>query len=139
MSRTEIGLEEPKASERVYYRHRDTGELAYLVRFGDKAKLRLNRPGELILRQLNDQWFKDEDFGAKLEPMQRAKVALEADKALCEVLGLIPLARRDWTRMNDRQRISWCHNGPEALGDPTPDAVRRQLWQKVMSVMERLK
>lgn len=140
MSTTEMGhYEEPAADKRVYYRHRDTGEMAYLVRFGEKAKLRMNRPGEVILRNLSDQWYLDEDFGLRLEPMQRAIVAFETDKAACKMLGLVTLSRRDWSKLRDLERIAWMQNGPSPTGDTVRDGVRMSLWKSVMNVLGRLK
>lgn len=131
--------EEPAESEREYFRNTETGELAYLVRQAGKRKLRLNRPNEVILRAFNEAfWVKDEQR-YDLLPMQRALVALEADKALCKLLGLIPQSRRDWTRMRDQERISWLENGPDPVGDPVRDRVRFQLWRANMRVLEGLR
>jgi hypothetical protein len=136
---TTTDLQEPQAHDRVYYRNRDTGELAYLVRFGDKTKLRLNRPNELVIVRLDlNRWFEDDHKGYDLQPMQRALVALEADKALCRLLGLPVLAKRDWARLRDTERIAWLENGPDSIGDPARDRARYALWKAVMGVMARL-
>lgn len=133
-------VEEPKAHERVFYRHRDTGELAYLVKLDGKLKLRMNRPGETILKAFSEElWVKEEAARYDLAPMQRAKVAFAADKELCMLLGLPTLARRDWLKMRDHERIAWMSNGPEPTGDPVKDRARHRVWRQLSQALEALR
>lgn len=132
-------VEEPHEHERVFYRHRDTGELAYLVRLDGKAKLRLNRPGETVLKAMSEMWVKEEAARYDIAPMQRAKVTFAADRELCLLLGLPTLARRDWQMLRDQQRIAWMQNGPEPTGDPTKDRVRHQVWKRLSATLEALR
>lgn len=124
--------------QKVWYRHRETGELAYLARVGEKPMLVLDRPNQQILKRVSDDWV-EEHARYELLPMQRALVALEADKALCKILGLVPLSRRDWTMMRPAERQAWMEVGPEPVGDPARDRARHSLWRMTMRVLQGLR
>lgn len=137
-TRVDQTAEDVPRNKRVWYRHRENGELAYLVRIGEKTMLQLDRPGQQLLRKLNDDWV-EEHSRYELMPMQRALVALEADKALCKLLGLVPQSRRDWTMMRPAERVAWMENGPEPVNDSARDGVRKALWKSTMAVLEKLR
>lgn len=124
--------------QRLYYRHKDTGDLGYLVQVDGRPKIRLDRPNQVMLRPFSDQVWVPDDTARTLQPMQKATVAFMADKQLCLVLGLASEAKRDWTRMRDSERIEWLRNGPRKVNDPTVNAVRDHLFAAIMGVMERL-
>lgn len=137
-TRVDQTIDDVPHNKRVWYRHRESGDLAYLARVGEKLMLALDRPGQQILKKLTDDWV-EEHSRYELMPMQRALVALEADKALCKLLGLVPQSRRDWTMMRPVERQAWLENGPDPVNDPVRDRARFALWKATMGVLARLK
>lgn len=105
------GQWDPEPRERRYYRHARTGERAYLVEREGSTLVKLDRPNQDITKPYNPgEWIEEaEDF--PMTRMQLARVAYEADQALCFALG----ERRgpDWMSMHPEQRIHWLRSGPE--------------------------
>lgn len=103
---------EPLPSERVYYRSNVDGQRAYVVRRNDEECLRLDRPGEELLRAKDGTWTLD----AQAYPMtahQAAKIAWVADKALCACIGEHQESKRDWLSTPEKERIRFMKEGPD--------------------------
>lgn len=112
---------EPKEHEKRYYRHRSTGDRAYLVRRDGNDCLRLDRPHQEMIRKLDDNWQPDDDH----RPVTRAalgRIAFEADRHLCQALGLHENARKEWATLSQEQKLAWMNDGPTTQP-------RRGLWE----------
>lgn len=123
---------DPPDHERTYYRHKQTGDLGYLVVREGQDKIRLDRPNEEVIRR-----FQGDDWIPELEhrPMTRAQaaqVAYEADRKLCGFLGLFDRSRKEWQLLHEDQRIHWVDNGP--AGPP----IRGDVFRAVMGALERV-
>lgn len=104
---------EPKPSERTYYRSSADGQRAYIVRRNDEEVLRLDRPGEEIIRKLDSTWRPDAQTYLA-SPHQVAKVAFVADCALAAILGEHAASRREWINVKEQERIRFMKEGPDA-------------------------
>ena len=122
---------EPKPSERVYYRSNLDGQRAYVVRRNDEECLRLDRPGEELLRPKDGTWKLD----SQTYPMtahQAAKVAWVADKALCACIGEHTESKKDWLNTPEKERIRFMKEGPDE------DNIRDRLYLAIMKCLKEL-
>lgn len=103
---------EPAPKERQFVRHVDTGELGYLVRRQGQQKVRLHNEGQEILRAWVPGNWTPEVVRRELSKFAIARVAFEADKALCKELGLHGVARRIWDKLTEAQRMAFVKDGP---------------------------
>lgn len=103
---------EPREHERVYYRHRMTGDLGYMVKENGKDAIRLDRPMERLIRAFDVNNWLPEKEARKMSLAQVAQICFEADRKLCFFLGEHELARREWVNLTDEQRIAWINRGP---------------------------
>jgi hypothetical protein len=104
---------------RLYYRHTRTGDLGYLVQKDGRDFIAYDRAGDPILKV-----FKHGDWIAEAEPrplsaVAIARVAYDADAALCIALGLPK--QKPWLSLLDDERIQFMQHGP-------PSAVRQGLY-----------
>lgn len=104
---------DPAESERIWYRDIQKGDLGYLVRRNGKTMVRLDRPMEDLVRPFRKNVWQADKEHRPITRHQVAKVAFEADKALCKVLGLHDKARREWQDLPEDMRIAWVEKGPE--------------------------
>lgn len=117
------------AQPRLYYRHVTQGHLGYLVQKDGRDYIQFDRVGEPVLRH-----FKHEEWIAEAEPrplsdIAIARIAYEADRALCRALGMPQT--KDWLNLHDDERVSFLHNGP-------PSAVRQGLWLAIHAYVRGL-
>jgi hypothetical protein len=122
---------EPKPSERVYYRAGLDGQRAYVVKRNGEECLRLDRPGEELIRALDNTWKPDSQTHP-MTPHQAAKVAWAADKALCAAIGEFQESKNQWINAPERERIRFMEEGPDA------DNVRDRLFLAVMGCLKEL-
>lgn len=121
---------DPTPDKRVYYRHRDTGQLAYLVERGGGTRIKLDRGGPEIVRAFHPQEWNPERELRPLTRAQVAQVAFEADRRTCFFLGLHEDARREWHDLRDEERIRYVDQGPSS-----PE-LRRKVYAHVMQAFE---
>lgn len=119
----------PKAS-RVYLRNVQTGELGWLVRRGGKSVVKLDRANQEVTRRYLQSEWQAEAAQRPLAPIHAARIAFEADRALCRDIGLPLHAKRDWGGLRDGERQLFIKNGPK---EPL---VRKQLFEAIMSAMK---
>lgn len=103
---------DPKQGQEKWYRNAQTGERAYSVIRDGKQAVRLDRPNQEILRRVDENWI-EEDATRPLTPIHFARLAFEADKALCAALGDHEKGRADWAKLTDAQRQLWMTQGPK--------------------------
>jgi hypothetical protein len=128
--------EDPKPSDRVYYRSAKDGQRAYLVRREGKDMLKLDRPMEEILHRIDLEnltgWVPD----VQLHPLTKhavGKVAYDADVALRRAMGIhMKPQETEWLSMKEQDRIKWMESGP-ASGD-----VRMDLYDAIMGTLSSL-
>lgn len=121
---------DPPAQAREWFRHVQDGQLGWKVIRAGKTMIKLDRVAQPI--EMN---YRETDWIAETEhrPLTRwqiAKVAFEADKALCIALGDVAGSKRQWLDLRDEARQRWIEKGP--VGS-TPEArVRQGLFASVM-------
>jgi len=120
------------SDDRQWYRSASDGELGYLVERGGVQYIQLNRPMEEILRpwQGGAQWVPEVEH-RPINKAQLAKVCFEADRALCQALGVHDPAKKEWASLTDRERIQWMEKGPRG-------AERNGLWTAIHHVLDPL-
>lgn len=123
---------DPKPSERTYYRSREDGQRAYIVKRLGKDMLRLDRPMEEILHPIDGRWVPDVQHHP-LTPFAVAKVAFVADVALRQAMGQhVKPQDADWLSLKQEDRIQWMSEGPET-GD-----IRDDLHDAIMGTLKGL-
>ena len=119
---------DPPKHERKYYRHGTTGDLGWLVLRDGKDWIRLDR-GEGADEHLRPfrrlDWIEEHEH-REMSQAHIARVAFEADKALCMALGMHERGQLDWMKLSDEARIKWVDRGP-----PMSHALRRRLYDSV--------
>lgn len=129
------------AGERKYFRHTTSGDRAYLVEDTEGRRfMRLDRPvggpgrtGAADMpytESTMSRWAEDRERRPVTE-FQFARVAFEADKALCIALGRHEASRRTWLGIKDHQRRLWKDRGPKDL------PLRAELWHAIMKVLKK--
>lgn len=115
---------------RQLVRSAQTGELGYLVRRGGASMVRLDNPNQEVLRRYTQADWLPEDTQRPLAPLHAARIAFEADKALCRELGMRAHSMRDWGKLRDGERQMFTTSGPKS-----PPA-RVTLYKSVMAAMK---
>lgn len=124
---------DPKPDERRYYRHRATGDRAYLVRRAGADKMRLDRPQE-ILRDPGPDWLEDAEL-ARFTLQQVAAVSFAADRQLLRAIGHHQQAKKEWGLLPEATRIDWVKHGPAADTFSEDLELRLRLWLAVGVVL----
>lgn len=127
--------------ERKWYRHKTTGDRAYIVEKDGVEHMRLDRPMQELLRPLKrdkdgglkpwgqQDWIED-DTARSLTRAQAAQVAYVSDQQLCRFLGLHGEVKKDWSNLPDRERQDFIKNGPL-----TTDPIRLDLYGATMACL----
>ncbi len=124
----EADWDPPKAT-RTYLRHAQTGELGWLVRRGGVSVVKLDRPNqEITKRYVQSDWVAEETQ-RPLAPIHAARIAFEADRELCRVIGLPLHAKRTWGELREGERQLFLKAGPK---DPP---ARVQLFAAIQGAM----
>ncbi len=106
------GDTDPEKDARQYFRHAETGDLGYLVMRDGAQKIRYDQPGmDRVVQFKAGDWIPEKDVNP-LSLQALARIAFEADKALCAAIGLYAESRREWLNLRDRERIEWTNDGP---------------------------
>lgn len=119
---------DPKPDERILYRDKQTGDLGYLVRRNGQDRIRLDRPGQEIIRKLED--FDEENEFRPYNLHQVAVLAFESDKHLARMQGNHGDSRREWMNLREEERIRFMQHGPKGGG------LRGELWSAIMDVLK---
>lgn len=120
---------EPPEHERVYYRHTQTGDLGYACQHDGKDCIRYDRPNQMhVVPHIEGKWDLEEQHTV-IPDISLVKIAFEADKQLCLLMGHHDLAKREWISLSDEQRNKWRQVGP------TRPTVRRRLYRVIMDVL----
>jgi hypothetical protein len=120
---------DPDKKARVYLRHAQSGELGWLVRRAGKSVVRLDRPNQEVTRRYVQSEWLAEETQRPLAPIHAARIAFEADRALCREVGLPLHAKREWGSLRDGERQLFIKAGPK---DPP---ARAQLYAAIMGAM----
>jgi hypothetical protein len=125
---------DPKPSERSYYRSREDGQRAYLVKRNGVDMLRLDRPMQELLVDLTKEsgkWLEDKQT-YPVSAHQAAKIAFVADRALCSVLGERFEAKEEWINVKEKERIRFMEDGPDVGG------IRDKLFLAIMKALKEV-
>lgn len=124
---------DPPPGARIYYRHRMTGDRAYMVMREGVQHIRYDQPAmERVLKFNVGDWVPDREH-VPLTRAAVARVAFVADRGLCAALGLHGESRVDWLNLSDQQRIDWMTYGP-----PDNNVHRMRLFRACMAALEPL-
>lgn len=105
---------DPLEHERVWYRHKDTGDRGYAVVRGGNPAIRFDRGMTVDQSSLEPgKWKLDTDKTPEFSAIQIAQICFEADKKLCWAMGLPELAKREWLDLSEKRRIAWVNKGPQ--------------------------
>lgn len=122
---------DPPPPDREWFRHESRGDRGYLVRRGGKDVIRLDRPMQELLEPLTGQWKRDE-YGSLFLPEQVARVAFQADRGACALVGLHVESRKGWHDITDKERTDFIRNGPPA----NAHATRRLVYEAIFKALE---
>lgn len=123
---------DPEEDAREYYRHSQTGDRGWRVIRDGKAMIRLDRAAkETVLPLVQGQWDREEER----RPFTRQQVTLiafEADRKLCQALGLYGLARLEWPSLTAQVKKAWIEQGP------SKPAIRHELYEAIFQALAGL-
>ena len=121
---------DPPEHLRIWYRNTKDGQLGYMVQRNGKDHIRLDRPGQEIVRPFRvDDWAPEQEQ-RKMAFMQLVHVAFEADRQLCKALGDFGRAGKEWLNLRDEERIAWMRHGPKS------PRVRVELYRAILSTLK---
>jgi len=128
-------MSDPKPSERVWFRHRQNGQLGYLIERDGKTKIRLDRASDpYAIRPYNpDEWLPMVTH-TRVPRQAVAAIQWAADRALLRALGAHREAGRDWHGLTDAQRVEFMDKGPGKLHGEE----RRKVWEAIKEATRAL-
>jgi hypothetical protein len=126
---------DPAPENRVYYRHIDSGQRAFLVIREGQERLRIDHgPNTDVVVPLDPtRWSIDKES----RPLNRAhlgEIAFVADRALCVRLARHVEARVQWRDLSDKERADFIEKGPRAFGAMPP--IRVELYRAMLRALE---
>lgn len=105
------------------------GQLGYLVETDGGLAVRLDRKAETrVVPFVPREWLPDNEV--RLQPMQIARVAFEADRALRTVTGEYGLA--DWVSLKEPARVAWLKGIPGGGSE-----IRQTLYRAILKVLAK--
>lgn len=122
---------DPIPPDREWFRHETRGDRGYRVRRNGKDMIRLDRPMQELLEPLTGQWKRDE-YGSLFLHEQISRVAFQADRGMCALVGLHPESRVTWQDLPDKQRTEFIRNGPPEEAHPA----RRVVYEAIFKALE---
>lgn len=130
------GYWDPPAQAREWYRHVKEGKHGWKVYRDHRPHIKLdNKQLDVCIIYREQDWIADTEH-RPLTKFAIAKVAFEADKALCIAMGLVDKSKREWLNLRDENRQAWIEKGPR--GSTPEDRTRQSLFQAVMKELEPL-
>ena len=121
----------------VWFRHRlNSGDLGKLIHRNGADFIELDRPGENLRPYRPSEWIPEKPPSI-LYPGAPARVAFEADKALCAALNMHLVARKEWLSMSEAARIAWTKNGPKNAEPPNVE-IRVKMYETILALLEPL-
>lgn len=114
-----------------FLRNKDTGDLAKIVVHEGKAQIKPDIPGSPVYYPINQFHRWQVELKAKqLPPGSYARIAYEADRALCEIHP--DLKRQpEWLSLNPMQRAKWIEARVKFN-----DVTRLELYNAIISTLE---
>ncbi len=122
---------DPDEEKREYYRHSMTGDRGWRVRREGRDMIRLDRAAKETCQPLSSIWDKE----GERRPFTRTQVtmiAFEADRKLCQALGLYGLARLEWQSLTPQVKKAWIEEGP------AKPAIRHDLYTAIFETLAGL-
>ena len=113
-----------------YYRHKDTGDLWQIKELDGVVKIVRDLPNQQIWMQISQlHKFAKETNARKMLPGQLARVAFEADAALCSVHTELP-RNKHWLDLDGKDKQKWIDGKVDFK-----DSIRKELYVAVMRVL----
>lgn len=100
--------------KKTLVRHKFTGDLGEVLMVDGEKRVRLDRPGVSTTYAYDVHTWEDEPERELLSRLQIARIAYEADRALCLAVGDHKGARLEWRAMHDDARVKFMKDGPPA-------------------------
>lgn len=119
---------------RRWYRRRTDGQLGYMVERHGREMIKLDRPKDDAVEPFNSQLWEPTSSERPITRQQVARIAFDADRALCKMLALHGEARKDWLDLSDPQRLAWIAEGP-----PANPPLRRAFYQHILAFFPNVK
>jgi hypothetical protein len=111
-----------------WYRSKRDGQLGYMVERHGREMIKLDRPAQDLVEPFNSSMWEPVSADRPVTRQQVARIAFEADRALCRMLAIHGESRKEWIGLSDKDRIAWVANGPPA--DPP---IRRRFYEHVVA------
>jgi hypothetical protein len=96
-----------------FYRRRSDGQLGYMVERHGREMIKLDRKHDEVEPFSTAKW-EPVSADRPISKAQVARIAFDADRALCKMLALHGEARKEWIGLSEQERIAWVSNGPPA-------------------------
>ncbi|MDX2253275.1 MAG: hypothetical protein NW202_13400 [Nitrospira sp.] len=123
---------DPPEHLRVWFRSTKDGQLGYMVKRDGRDHIRLDRPGEEIVKPFKADLWQPEHQVRKMAHAQTVQIAFEADRQLCKALGDFQRASKEWQSLKDEERIAWMRHGPKG------PRVRVELYRAIIDTLRPL-
>lgn len=120
--------------QEVVLRHVSEGTIGRHVPGSDRVRVEM-AGGRVVWRPYHEQqWVSQDDASMRpISPAQLARIAFEADRALCMVTGHHKEGRATWDTLFEGDRASWIESGPQGVSE-----IRSELYRAIRSVLRRL-
>lgn len=125
------------SEERIYYRHTQTGDRGYLVEVNGEKHIKYDRPYDPTTMPFNGPEAARWELDKHPEPFslgQAIQPVFEADRALCNILGLYGEGRRSWQSMTEKDRVKFILEGPK---EPPIRVVVYKALRKILAPLTR--
>lgn len=100
-------MSEPPPKIGTYLRHNMTGDLARVVEHEGKMAIKPDLPGSPVFYPMSRAHeFRVEESPKKLPPGSWARVAYEADRALCEIHPELK-RQTEWNSLHPQVKAAW--------------------------------
>lgn len=122
-------------TDRVYYRHKTTGDRGYLLEVDGQKHIKYDRPFDPTTIRFTPAEEGNWELDKHPEPFsigQAITVVFEADRALCNILGLYGEGKRSWQSMLEKDRVKFILEGPK---EPP---IRAKVYKTLRAILEPL-
>lgn len=123
---------DPAENEREYFKHRQSGQLGWLVKREGKEAVRLDRPMQDITIPYSEATWTAEERPRLLNAQQCAQVSFAAYKALCVLTGKHERSAVEWANMSEDVRLQFAKDGPRHANE-----LEMRLHVNIMSILKK--
>ena len=125
-------MAEPVPPLGTYVRHEKTGDLARIVEHEGKMAIKPDLPGSPVYYPINRMHeFIVQESPKKLPPGSWARVAYEADRALCDIHPEFKRTK-DWNSLHPLEKAGWIERRPKF-----DNVLRLELYNLVCNFLDK--